>query len=403
MRIKRCLCPLLIGLVVGSTLGAGESGLRTPAFLKSARTGFDEIYNLDYQQALTTFTELRKIHPDHPAPPLYMATAVWLKELFARQELDVDKFIAPSYFDKPTDRVMPAAERARFEELIAESMQKAEKILEANPGDKDARYFLGSAEGVKASFSITIDRSRSAAFKHGKKAYSYHHDLVEQDPEYWDAYMSVGLYEYVVGNLPWYIKWIATIIGYRGSKERGFEYLTLATQKGQFIADDARILQMVLFVREKRYEQALANVRHLLRVAPRNILLYLNEAQILERMGRTAEASERYQKIVEFAESGRPNFDRVPLDGLRYTVGRKLLELGEAGPALDHFQKAIDDPQTSPKNRVLSRLGSGLALDLQGLREKALEYYESVLSGEDFEDAHREARRYLAKPFGREG
>ncbi|MDA2933416.1 hypothetical protein MYX82_03635 [Acidobacteria bacterium AH-259-D05] len=81
--------------------------MRNPQFLEEARQGFDEIFNLDYEPAIQTFAALQTKYPEHPGPPLYRATAIWLRELFERRDLDLDKFIAPSYFDRATDQRMP--------------------------------------------------------------------------------------------------------------------------------------------------------------------------------------------------------------------------------------------------------------------------------------------------------
>ena len=47
--------------------------LREPAFVKVARRGFNQMYNLDYEEAIETFRSLREEYPQHPAPPLYLA------------------------------------------------------------------------------------------------------------------------------------------------------------------------------------------------------------------------------------------------------------------------------------------------------------------------------------------
>ncbi len=390
---------ICLGLALSSILGATGVDLRTAQFMGEVRDGFSQLYNLDYKPAEATFAALRSKYPEHPAPPLYLATAIWLRELFERQELDLDNFIAPSYFDKPTDRKMPESERRRFDDLVNESLEKSQKILALDAGNKDARYFQGSAHGILGSFAITIDRSRTNAFREGKQAYQIHNSIVEEDATYYDAFMSVGVYEYIVGNLPWYIKWLAAIVGYRGSVERGFEYLALAATKGQFVADDARTLQMVLFVREGRYAEALANVRFLRQRAPKNFILHLNEAQILEKMKRPKEAAAIYAELLAKAEQGVPNFDRLPLETMRFRIGWKILNLGDSEKALVQFQHALRDPKTPERERVLSRLSEGKALDLLGRREDALSSYRSVLSSKDVEGSRAEAEKWIRTPF----
>src|SRR3972149_6409976 len=156
-----------------------------------------------------------------PDPALRDAGALWLQELFERQELDLSRFIAPGYFNKASDRKMQDSQRKTFFEDIDRGRGFAEDILSREPGNGDARFLQGTAEALLAAFSYTVDRQTLDAFGHAKKAYQQHRNLIDQDPAYYDAYISVGLYEYIVDNLRRYLKWPAKMIGYRGSEERG--------------------------------------------------------------------------------------------------------------------------------------------------------------------------------------
>ncbi len=373
--------------------------LRSTHFLDKARVGFDQIFNLDYDEAATTFEGLAAEYPEHPGPPLYMATTIWLQELFQRQDLELDKFISPSYFDQASGQSMATADKARFHDLMNSSQQLCEALLEASPGDRDARYFLGALHGVLGSFSITIERSRTKAFKHAKKAYRYHIGVIEEDPAYYDAYMTAGVYEYVVGSLPWYLKFLAALAGYRGSKKRGLEYLSLAVDRGQFVSDNSRTLQLVLLVREKRYEEALSSLRYLKSNSPKNFVAHLNEAQLLESLDRHTEAARLYQEILRKAEDGQPHFDRIPLATFRYAAGQKLLKLGNVEAALEQFRKSLSDSETPERERTLSLLASANSLDLLDRPSEAVEYYQSVLKQPDRDRSHKLARKYLKKPF----
>ncbi len=396
----------LVASIMGVALLAGPGlalsqpvDLRNPEFMAQVEVGFRHIYDLDYQEARNTFEALQERYPSHPAPPIYVAMSIWLRELFTRQELDLDKFIAPSHFDRPTSRTMPASDRQLFFSLIEQSQQLSQAILEKEPANPDARYFLGSSEGVLASFAITVDRSKSTAFDHGKRAYKLHQQLVEENRQYYDAYLSVGLYEYVVGNLPWYIKWLAAIVGYRGSVQRGFEYLELAATRGQFVKDDARVLQMVLFVREKRFSEALANVRLLEAKAPRNFILRLNEAHVLENLQRPMEALAVYRETLKRAEAGEPNYHLMPLQTMRYTLGKKFWELGQPDLALRALDESWSHSDTPERERALSGLLSGQILDSLGRRGEALSRYRRVLELQDIEQSHRQARKYLQNAY----
>jgi tetratricopeptide (TPR) repeat protein len=296
---------------------------------------------------------------------------------------------------------MPAADRLAFERGIAKSQALARKFLETHPGDKDARYYLGAAEGAQGAFAFTVDQSYLTALRHGKAAYQYQQELLEEDPEFWDSYLTAGTYEYTLGNIPWYLKWITTIAGYRGSEARGFEYLVLTADKAMFVGNEARVMLMVLYVREGYYDYALRVARDLHRRYPENFLLHLNQGQILERMGKREEAIETYLEVVRLAEEGRKNYNKVPLGTFRYTAGARLVALGEQERALALFLKATRDPGTPEREKALSHLRAGEILDLLGQREEAVSQYHVVQELTEFEGSHNFASKYLSSPYGR--
>ena len=376
--------------------------LRNPQFFAQARKGFTEIYNLEYDEAAQTFSALKREYPEHPAPPLYVGLTIWLRELFERQELDLNLFIAPGYFTRPAKGKMAPERRRAFLNEIQSSQDFSRKILEKDPGNKDARYFLGASYGILGSFVITVDQSRKQALSNGKQAYKYHHQLVKENGEYYDAYLTVGLYEYIVDNLPWYVKWLAILLGYRGSEERGLRYLATAAEKASFVADDARLLQTILYVREGRNGEALENARYLHERYPRNYILHLNRAQILERMGKKGQAAEQYFAVIKRAEARAPNYHMLLLSAFRYQVGNKFMQLNRWEWALDQFQKSIQSAQTPRREKALSCLRAGQILDLAGRRSEAMSYYEQVLTLENIEESHRQAKRFLKRPYRQE-
>lgn len=391
-------CGVLATLLFDSgALPAQE--LRDPDYVERLAAGFEHLYSIDYADALETFRSMEKDYPEHPGPPLYLATALWLQELFEREELELDKFIAPSYFTKPSEREMPDEDREQFFDHVDKAATLSEAILEKHPEHEDARYFLGSAEGLRGAFAITIDRDKGAAFRHGKKAYQLHHELIQDAPEYYDAYATVGLYEYIVDNLPWYIKWLAIIIGYRGSEERGFEYLTLAAEKGLYATTNARVFLMLLYVREEQYDYALQVARNLHRRYSRNFLFHINVAQILDLAGKEDAAVDTYLDIVHLATEEKPNYQELPLGIFRHNLGAKLMAMGRLELALEQFVDATRHLETPARERSLSHLKAGQVLDLLGKRRDAKEHYTRVLELADAEGAHRRAKRYLKEPY----
>ncbi len=374
---------------------AQAQSLRSVDYAARMRVGLDHLYRLEHADAIRAFEELAERFPEHPGPPLSMAMAVWLEELFDRQELDLDRFISPGYFTKPSDDPMDEAERRSFHDGIERSQALAARWLERHPGDSDARYYLGACEAGLGVFAFTIDRSYRGALRHGKKAYQIQKGVTEDDPEFGDSYLTVGTYEYIVGNLPWYIKWIASIAGYRGSEKRGFDYLGLAVRKGFLVQNDARLLLMVLYMREKQYDYALEMALQLHARYPENFLLHLNRAQILEKLDRREEAALTLLEVVERSEAGVANYQKLDASSLRYPLGERFLSLTWRERALEQFEAAIADVDTSERHRVYSSLKAGEILEALGRYEDAQERYLQTQNLEDVDGSHRVANLRL--------
>jgi tetratricopeptide (TPR) repeat protein len=377
-----------------------SQGLQSEAYYSGIKNAVDPIYRLDYAEARERVAGLERRYPEHPGPPLAQATALWLHELFRRQELDdLDRFISPGYFTTPTARRLPEEERIAFEAFLARSEALARRFLEEHPDDRDARYYLGGVEGIRGAFAITIARSKTDALRHGKRAYQYDKAILDEDPDYADACMTVGLYEYILDNLPWYIKWIAVIAGYTGNEKLGFEYLIRSAEKGRIVGIDARVLLMVLYVRERQYEYALGIARDLHELFPENFLFHVNQGQILKKMAKTGEALEVFAAVERKADEGAPNYQRLPLPAFRYSLGLELLAAGRREEALARFERVAADPEAPVREEALSRLKAGQVLDLLGRREEALARYREVLNLADVSGSHRDAERGIDRPF----
>lgn len=376
--------------------------LRNADYEAASTYGATLLYRLEHDSAIEFFYELEKEYPEHPGPPLARAVSIWLRELVAREDLDLERFISPGYFTQPAQEEMREEYVAAFFEGIAESQKKAETYLAAHPSDLEARYYLGSCQGALGVFAFTIERSYRKALKHGKESYRIQRAVVADDPDFVDSYLTLGSYEYVVGNLPWYIKWLASLAGYRGTEARGFEYVARAAKEGHFVQDDARLLLMVMYVREKENDYALEVAQQLHRRYPENYLLHLNQAQILERMGETERAARTYAAVAELAHSNVPNYQELPLEKIRYPLGNRLLALGSKSDALDQFNFAADDPETSERERALSTLRAGEILDTMGRRDEAVDYYHRVTKLEEYEGSHGTAEQYLLSPYSPE-
>ena len=120
-----------------------------------------------------------------------------------------------------------------------------------------------------------------AALKDGSDAVDRHREVIKLDPDYHDAEITIGLYDYTVGSLPLAYKILAGVAGFHGSKKRGLATIERVSQEGRWARDDAKTLLIVLYTREKRFAESAALARELGARYPRNYLYRLEAADAL--------------------------------------------------------------------------------------------------------------------------
>jgi tetratricopeptide (TPR) repeat protein len=377
------------------------------------RSGNEALYDFDYEKALKDFKEIDRRFPTHPAGPQLMAARVWIKTLYESRRLQSSLYSSESFYSSGDDKVDPKVVD-EFRSLTREARRRSESRLKQNPKDVEAFYWLGAISGLKASFEEAVERRHFAALRDGDDAVDRHREVLKLDPNFVDASLTIGLYEYVVGSLPLPIKVIAGITGFRGSKKRGLATLEQVVQQGKWARNDARTLLIVLYTREKRYQDALTHAREMIAKYPRNYLFRLeaaaalvSQAELERKAGNTAAAmkSER-EAFAAFEEilrdrSLRDTVAKV-LDLVHFKYGEVLLTAGEAERAAQEFLAATKAEKADPALVTMAHLYAARAFDVAGKRNDALSQYREVLTRPDIYAAHDAAKKGLREPYKNE-
>ena len=241
--------------------------------------GYEALFSLDYETANRLFKEMARLFPDHPAGPQCLAATLWLQELNRSRHRQASLYSTES-FSSGEDKVDPRlVEQFRYWTRTATRL--AEARLRRNPRDVEALYFLGVTDGLKAVFAAAVERRFRAALSDSSRAVDRHREVLKLDPNFHDAELSIGMYDFIVGSLPLPIKMLASLGGVRGSKKRGLETLERVAREGRWARGIARLLLIDLYKREKRWTEALAAARELAARYPRNYLFQLQAADAL--------------------------------------------------------------------------------------------------------------------------
>ncbi|HET8678084.1 MAG TPA: hypothetical protein VFO63_19945, partial [Blastocatellia bacterium] len=235
--------------------------------------GNDALYNLDYQSARERYVRMTKMAPDHPAGYVNLANNLWLETLNASRRLSTSVYSSGSFYaqDAEEDEVNRKRER-EFNDLIKQALAVSKARLDKNPGDVEALYYNAAAQGLRAGYSVSVKRSFRKAIGDANGSVKIQKRVIKIDPNYTDAYLSIGLYEYVIDSLPFFWRTLARLAGLSGSKTRGIEHLEQVVAKGKYASDDARVLLIGIYGREGKPDRALELISHLANKYPRNYL-----------------------------------------------------------------------------------------------------------------------------------
>ena len=367
--------------------------LRNTEFMGAVNHIFALVYNPDFDPASAELAKLAVQYPEHPAVPLYQAMVLWLHQLDDNHVLSLDCFFHPACFTSNAANPLNAATSQRIMGLLNASRTLSDRRLKVNPNDADARYYRGAAEALAAAVAITLNRSALDAFRYGQQASAIHHQIFRDNGSYYDAMLLPGLYDYLSSGLPWYLRWLAG-----GDRERGLNSVNLAAEKGKWVSDDARLIRMMLLLREGRPAEALKDAVFLSEKYPRNYIFLMAQGQALDRMGHDAEADSIYLKILKLAEERSPNYQRIRLSRFRWDVGNRMLAHNPQA-SLKYYQSILSDSSAEERWKVLAHLQSGCALDLLGRREEAVGQYQMVLRMKEYDNSHAAATRHLKEKF----
>jgi tetratricopeptide (TPR) repeat protein len=284
--------PPVVRLALGAALLASTAAaaLANPQSDKLRAEASAHIYSLDHDEGIALFRRAVEVDPEDAAAHRGVAAGLWLSITMRRGNMTVDDYLGrlskPNLLPTPPPPELASA----FFKSLDRALEIARERVRKSPNDADAHYQLGAAIGLRASYSATVDGSAMSAFRAAREAYSQHEQVLALDPRRKDAGLIVGTYRYVVAALSLPVRWMAYVVGFRGGKERGLAMVEEAAAYGGENQEDARFALLLMYNREKRYDDALKTLAALRERYPRNRLVWLETGATLLRAERPADA-----------------------------------------------------------------------------------------------------------------
>lgn len=362
------------------------------------RDAFNHFYDLDYPGAVQRFERFHQMHPGDPQATALLLDAELFEELYRLDLLDTTFYANDGFLTGHHATEEDPKARDRILGLADEAIREADWRIARNPNDVDALYARAWARSLKCTYVAMVERGFGGGFRLATKAKDDSERVLQIDPNYVDAKLVVGVYDYVVGALPLPFKFIIGFAGVTGSKSKGLQLLNDAGSRGVTTSVEARTVIALFLRREARYKEAIQVIRTLKNQYPHDYLFWLEEANLRKDAGEGMAAVEAYREIV--ANSARSGYyPSARLELTYFGLGDALRGQRLYKDAAQSYEQAAYTKNVGQELKIRSLLAAGQCHDLNKERQLAVRDYQMAIDAGPNTSRADAARKYLRNPY----
>lgn len=362
------------------------------------KEAFQHFYDLDYPGAVSRLEGFRQKHPGDPQATALLLDAVVFQELYRLDLLDTTFYANDGFLTGKHAVAEDLKARDRIFGLSDEAVHEADARIAKNSNDIDALYARAWARALRCAYMAMVERGFGTGFRLALKAKDDDEKVLQLDPNYVDAKLVVGVYEYVVGALPLPFKFIIGFAGITGSKSKGMAVLREAGEHGPTTSAEARTVIALFLRREGKYKDAIQVVLKLKEQYPHDYLFALEEANLRKDDGEGMAAVGSYREIL--ANAAKPGYyASVRLELTYFGLGDAQRGQRHYAEAAEAYEKTASTPNVSPELKIRSLLSAGQCHDVNHERELAKRDYQMAIDTGPNTSRADTARKYLKNPY----
>jgi hypothetical protein len=243
-----------------------------PTVVPMLQTGYHQMYDLEFDRAHKTFAEWERQRPDDPLGHVSNAAAYLFAEFDRLNILQSEFFVNDDRF-RHAKRLNPdLAVRQAFDAELAKAEELANGLLARSPQDADALFANILTMGLRADYQALIEKRYLDSLRVIKNSRATAEKLLAISPNYYDAYLAIGVENYMLSLKAAPVRWLLELGGAQVDRERGIQDLRLTAEKGHYLSPYARLLLAVAALRNKDHAQARELLTALVREFPHNKL-----------------------------------------------------------------------------------------------------------------------------------
>jgi hypothetical protein len=242
--------------------------------------GYAEMYNLEFDAAHHSFREWEQAHPDDPMGPVSEAAAYLFTEFDRMHILQSEFFSHDREFLSRRPVAPDPVLKQHFESALEQSRALAARTLQRAPQDKNAIFASILRLGLHSDYLALVEKRYLSSLSEMREGRLLAEKLLAADPGYYDAYLAIGIENYLLSLKPAPVRWFLRIGGAQIDKAQGLAKLRLTAANGHYLRPFARLLLAVAAIRDNQHARAKDLLKGLAADYPRNPLFAREVARL---------------------------------------------------------------------------------------------------------------------------
>ena len=216
----------------------------------------ERLYNFDFQATHQALNRYIEVHPSEALPHAFRASVYLFYELDRLGALESEFLTDDDRLVEKKGLQPDPGIRSQFQQALAGAESRAATQLKINPDDRGALFALCVVNGISTDYMALVEKRQMRSLTPAKKANGYAQRLLKLDPRFYDAYLTSGFSEYMIGSLPFFIRWFVHFDNVEGNQKRAIEHLELVSREGHYLKPLAKVFLAIIDLREKKPREA---------------------------------------------------------------------------------------------------------------------------------------------------
>jgi Tetratricopeptide repeat len=242
----------LVLMTSSSATWAADSSLKSD----EVYSAWLQMYDLKFDEAHRQLARWQEAHPDDSLGPASDAAAYLFSELTRLGSLESALFVDDNRFKNRKVLNPDPQIKASFNDRVDQADHLADSELQKSNTDARALFVKTLTHGLRADYVALIDGHGVKALSYTKAARIYAERLLAADSQAFDAYLGLGVENYLLSLKPIALRVLLRLTGSQVDREAGLEKLQKTAAQGYYLEPFAKLLLAVAALRDGHPEKA---------------------------------------------------------------------------------------------------------------------------------------------------